>query len=343
MKYLVMECHDSYSVVLDNEGRFLKVANMNYQIGQTVEDVFEMIEPGNIVAFPAKKVNQSKSKSIFGRTFGLVALAASMIFIFTSLFNMNNVAVGSIYMKINPEVRLDINRKNIVVDADGVNGDGKDLLEGYSHEGKHMDTVVDELVELSIDKGYLFDQGKISIKVDADDENWVTKTSGHLDTHLKQLLSDNVTIKINYSDTDYQNNDDDIKSEEENNTQIKIPVKKDDMTDYDDINYNQNTNVISPEKPTTNPKPVPIDDSGYDDSGYDDSGYDDSGYAAPKPTPTPIDDSGYDDSGYTAPRPTPIDGSGYDESNYETPENTDSNYSDSAYGVDTDDDSKYDD
>ena len=37
MKYLVMECGLSYAVVLDQEGRFLKVANLNYQIGQTEE------------------------------------------------------------------------------------------------------------------------------------------------------------------------------------------------------------------------------------------------------------------------------------------------------------------
>lgn len=315
MKYLVMECHNSYSIVLDDKGRFLKVANMNYQIGQTVDDVFEMIEPEtNIVAFPEKK----KENKIFGKSFGILALAASLIFIFTSLFNMNNATIGSIYMKINPEVRLDINRKDIVVGAIGINEDGKDLLEGYSYTDKHMDKVVDELVELAIDKGYLFDQGKISIKIDATDQEWVTKTGGHLDTHLKQLLSEDVVIKINYGDTDYDDDDDEPKKEEtktNSNTQITIPVKNndpvknDDMTDYDDSSYD---NTTTPSKPTQSP----INNSQQDDSAYDtddtndDSGYDtndDSGYGGSvvptKPTPTPTstttnDDSGYDDSAY---------------------------------------------
>ena len=30
MKYLVVECGLSYAVVLDEEGRFLKVANLHY-------------------------------------------------------------------------------------------------------------------------------------------------------------------------------------------------------------------------------------------------------------------------------------------------------------------------
>ena len=39
MKYLVMETHPAYAVVLDERGRFLKTANLHYQVGQTVQDV----------------------------------------------------------------------------------------------------------------------------------------------------------------------------------------------------------------------------------------------------------------------------------------------------------------
>ena len=44
-KYIVMEFHLSYAVVLDEDGRFLKVANRHYQVGQTVTDVIEMQIP----------------------------------------------------------------------------------------------------------------------------------------------------------------------------------------------------------------------------------------------------------------------------------------------------------
>lgn len=45
MKYLVMECHPGYAVVLDENGRFLKVANRRYEVGQTVADVEPMKTP----------------------------------------------------------------------------------------------------------------------------------------------------------------------------------------------------------------------------------------------------------------------------------------------------------
>ena len=38
MKYLVMETHPAYAVMLDENGRFLKAANLRYQVGETVEE-----------------------------------------------------------------------------------------------------------------------------------------------------------------------------------------------------------------------------------------------------------------------------------------------------------------
>lgn len=37
MKYIVMETFTSYAVLLDEEGRFVKAANLNYEVGQTVK------------------------------------------------------------------------------------------------------------------------------------------------------------------------------------------------------------------------------------------------------------------------------------------------------------------
>ena len=42
MKYLVMETHPAYAVVLDEEGRFLKAANLHYQVGDTVQTIVEL-------------------------------------------------------------------------------------------------------------------------------------------------------------------------------------------------------------------------------------------------------------------------------------------------------------
>ena len=45
MNYLVMEVHPAYAVVLDEEGRFLKAANLRYQVGDRVENIVELRRP----------------------------------------------------------------------------------------------------------------------------------------------------------------------------------------------------------------------------------------------------------------------------------------------------------
>ena len=38
MKYVVMECHTAYAILMDEDSRFVKAANLNYEVGQTVEN-----------------------------------------------------------------------------------------------------------------------------------------------------------------------------------------------------------------------------------------------------------------------------------------------------------------
>lgn len=40
-----MEVHPAYAVVLDEEGRFLKAANLRYQVGDTVRDIVALRRP----------------------------------------------------------------------------------------------------------------------------------------------------------------------------------------------------------------------------------------------------------------------------------------------------------
>ena len=51
MTYLVMECHPSYAIVLDNEGRMIKAANMGYQEGQVVGEIIARQTPKAPILF----------------------------------------------------------------------------------------------------------------------------------------------------------------------------------------------------------------------------------------------------------------------------------------------------
>ncbi len=213
-KYMVMECHPSYAVVLGDDGRFLKVANFNYEVGQTVTDVVEMQIPQSV---PKKKNNKRW-------LYSLAAMAACLLLIVTSVFRMWQTPCASVYLSINPEVRIDVNRRDIVVGLDGVNEDGDNLIEGYDYKKKELNLVMDELVERAIDMGYLHEGGRISLVLDAESNEWVLTHIDSLTNRLDNYLSEKLTVTI------------EVTSKSAPNNKFVVPVIPD-SDDYDDDDY----------------------------------------------------------------------------------------------------------
>ena len=71
MSYLVMECHPGYAILLDEEGRFLKAANLRYEIGQTVYNPVLM-----------KKAPEKQWNIVRRISSGIAAIAACFLFVF---------------------------------------------------------------------------------------------------------------------------------------------------------------------------------------------------------------------------------------------------------------------
>ena len=120
MKYLVMETHPAYAVVLDERGRFLKAANLHYQVGETVEDVVELRLP------PARR----RLRPAWGAV-GALAAAACLCLGFFGYWQPNFVPYGTLRIQINPDVELSVSKTDRVLDLRGLNADGEALLEGH--------------------------------------------------------------------------------------------------------------------------------------------------------------------------------------------------------------------
>ena len=73
MSYLVMEVHPAYAVVLDEKGRFLKAANLRYQVGDTVRDIVELRHP------------REKRPALWKPLSGVAGLAACLCLVFFGL------------------------------------------------------------------------------------------------------------------------------------------------------------------------------------------------------------------------------------------------------------------
>ena len=285
MNYMVMECHPSYAVLLDEEGRFLKAANLHYKTGQIVHDPVLMKEE------PAKQRNLMR----WARS-GMAAAAACFLLLIGFNYYQNNVvSYSSIYLTINPEVQMELNRKGSVVRLDGINEDGEALLEGYDGKGKDKITVTDELIDRAIEMGFLSEGGQISFSIDAPDDALIQKYGEELQTEVLKYLENQFTITVeitNYQtgetestqstqpapetaapaadDTDYGPNNDGVT--DYNDTDYG--PNNDGVTDYDDTDYGPNndgvTDYTAPAESV--PEAPASDSSNYGDSNYDDGG-----------------------------------------------------------------------
>ena len=183
MEYLVMECHDSYAVVLDSRGRFLKVANLRYEVGQELASVVPMEEPGRKVI----------------RWRPVLSLAACLCIVCVSLWQMVLLTMGTVLIQINPQVRLNVNRMERVISAEAVNPDGAKVLFDYHPFGKTVEQVTQELTDRAARLGYLTDGGQVHLTVDSKDTAWKAETQRRLEAVIVHDAR-NITIIIECED-----------------------------------------------------------------------------------------------------------------------------------------------
>ena len=309
MSYLVMECHPGYVVLLDEDGRFLKAANLRYEIGQTVYNPVLMKDT------PGKQRHIVRWVSS-----GIAAIAACFLLFFGLGYYQNYIQpYSSIYLTINPEVQMDLSRQGTVVKLTGTNEDGEALLEGYDGRGKDKVTVADELIDRAIDMGFLSEGGRVSFSIDSPDEALFQEYGTELRTKVTEHLDGRITITIeivNHKDGQGQESPADNSSQNPSQPDT-VPPTSPNATDYDDTDYGPDNDGVTNYTPPSGSSPA------YTDTDYGPENDGDTDYAQSS-TSTPPEDTDY--------------GSGSDGVTDYTGGNTDYDP-----GNDTDGDSGYDD
>ena len=280
MKYLVMEVHPAYAVVLDEEGRFLKAANLHYQVGDTVQHVVEL-----------QKTN-AKSPAMWKPLSGLAALAACFSLAFFGYYQPNYTAYGILRIQINPDVEMTVSRTDRVLNLEGLNADGTDLIEGYSYQGKNRETAANELVERAIAMGYLADGDTISITVNSSDADWKAREEAQVQAQLEAQYGEIIVIQLREgsapADTPHQGD----------STEVMIPVTPTAPTPADDdTDYGSNADGIT-NYDDTDYGPYADGVTNYDDTDYGPNAdgvtnYDDTDYGPNADGVTNYDDTDY--------------------------------------------------
>ena len=256
--YLVLECHPGFAVLIDEEGRFVKACNLNYTVGQTVEDI--------VLMHDEQKEHVSFITPV--RAIGAAAVVGAAFFFAFNWYSHSIAIYSHVYLSINPDVAMNLNRKGEVLELVAGNPDGEKLIAGYESKGKDQVEVAKDLVERSLDMEYLTDGGTISFTIDTPDEALFVEYGTALRSEMEAYVSSlgNYEIEIyNYAETEVKYRED-----------IASPVPTSNPTP---VSTPTATPTLVPAPVQQQPAPVqpapvyPSGDSGY--SGYDnDSGYD---------------------------------------------------------------------
>lgn len=182
MTYLVMECHPSYAIVLDNEGRMIKAANMGYQEGQVV---------GEIIA------RQTPKAPILFRLAPLAAAACLCLAVLGGgAYGAYGMPYGTVEVRINPDVKMSVSYMDRVVGLEGVNEDGKKLIDQVSYKGRNSEYMTGILVERAMEMGYLTEGGTVYVAASGGSERWKAKRADAIRTGLDTLLKDGMPVEV---------------------------------------------------------------------------------------------------------------------------------------------------
>lgn len=71
---------------------------------------------------------------------------------------VGNKESGTLILSVNPEIEINYDSQGNVTSVQGVNDDGKEIVEGYlGYEGKDCETVLDDLIRKINEAGYFSD------------------------------------------------------------------------------------------------------------------------------------------------------------------------------------------
>ncbi|WP_459129144.1 anti-sigma-I factor RsgI family protein [Guggenheimella bovis] len=181
MTYLVMENHLSYSVVLSESGQFLKVANRGYEVGQKVTDVIVM---PSFEYEPTPRPKVSIKKWLWVPTLALI-----FTLVFVTLFYVQvNTTYASVSLTISPSVRLELNRFGDVIRIVAEDEEAKAFVADYEFHKKPVDDVVNDLIDLSLEKGYITSETKVEVVVKSSDQK--------INEDLTESITKNIDVKL---------------------------------------------------------------------------------------------------------------------------------------------------
>lgn len=255
MKYIVMECHEGYAVLMDEESRFVNAANMHYEVGQSVTDPIIMNEEHT-----ARRITFTAGKFIAAAACLVIFASAGSIYYSRNLKPHSTVLISS-----DANIRMEVNKKGKVLHIITDSEMGKDILKDYDGKGKDKLTVANEIIELEKEKGYISDGDTIDVYISSDNSDDYQSIKSDLEngiTDMKVAVHGIDSLKKNTKPTEAVKKPDPPKPETE-----KKPDKKD--TDKIATPDKPAQTAVTPPAPADPPAPPAVQPPKTDNSKAD--------------------------------------------------------------------------
>lgn len=187
MKYLVMEVHPGWAVLLGADGRFIKAVNLNYSVGDTVYDILPMRD---------FRTRRQLIKRALIRLFVLICAVALVLLLRFMLFT----TTSAVLLDLDGEVLIKLNRLDYVIGLEAHDSEGGLLINGVGSFGARVGDISAQLIERALQLGYLDEDDKAELEIYSDDKAHRNKIIGELYEQLGERFGESVELEIEDGD-----------------------------------------------------------------------------------------------------------------------------------------------
>ena len=196
MNYIVMECHEGYAILMDEESRFFHAANLHYSVGQRVSAPILMQQTASDSG-AAEKPAAPRIRRIVMRVSAIAACllltAGAGLIHYTRNYRTQSVVV----LNSDASIKMYLNKEGKVVKLKSGNDAGDALLENYDGLRKNKITVAHELLALQKANGSISDGDTVDVYISAQNADDYAAYKSEFETDISKLK-----LHVNVQDLD---------------------------------------------------------------------------------------------------------------------------------------------
>lgn len=184
MKYMVMECHPAYAVLMDEESRFVRAANLRYTVGQTVTDPVLMDEP-----IQKQGITQHKALRIAAAAAACLLILSGVGF---GLFRMNRIQLTEdtqsvVILVERTRYEMKLNSSGEVISVQSDDADGNSDLSSYDGQHITLSAMMHDILERSVNDGKISDASPVQVYVPSDNKELYTDYKTQIENEAAKL------------------------------------------------------------------------------------------------------------------------------------------------------------